>query len=248
METTKLSNYRNNYIVSQEALSNYPTAITCIAKAGDIPKIYSQSDSLSFNISDPLPLANSVLISSGIVANFEGVKIPKDAKTVLDTSSSMGLKVISLNDKLNKYVGSSIIIPHIENIQVIEDKVVIVLFKDGTREKVVLDDTDTYSLEQGISICITKKMLSMMTNGNGSSAYNKLIKHCLKVYENNRKAEEKVKLDEQAAKEKEKKAADKARAKRIKKANKNREREIEIQKEAYLRAMKEFGGNSAVND
>ena len=88
----------------------------------------------------------------------------------------------------------------------------------------------------------------METNGNGSSAYNKLINHCLKVYENNRKAEEKAKADEQAAKEKEKKAADKARAKRIKKANKNREREIEIQKEAYLRAMREFGGNPAVND
>ena len=56
---------------------------------------------------------------------------------------------------------------------------------------------------------------------------------------------EKKAADEQAAKEKEKKAADKARAKRIKKANKNREREIEIQKEAYLRAMREF--NSAQN-
>lgn len=142
----------------------------------------------------------------------------------------------------------SVLIPSITDVKSIDDKVVIVNFADGTSEKAVLSDNDKFSLEQGISICITKKMLSMETNGNGSSAYNKLINHCLKVYENNRKAEEKAKADEQAAKEKEKKAADKARAKRIKKANKNREREIEIQKEAYLRAMREFGGNPAVND
>lgn len=88
----------------------------------------------------------------------------------------------------------------------------------------------------------------MQTNGNGSSAYNKLIKHCIKLYENNRKAEEKAKAGEQAAKDREKKLADRAKAKKIKRANKNREREIEIQKEAYLRAMREFGGKSAVND
>lgn len=175
------------------------------------------------------------------------VSIDSETNTEFLDEDERGICFIYRNND-NRGAFTDIIIPHIKDIEIIKDNVVIVIFADGSKEKAVLDSADTFSLEHGISICITKKMLSMQTNGNGSSAYNKLIKHCLKLYDNNRKAEEKAKADEQAAKEKEKKAADKARAKRIKKANKNREREIEIQKEAYLRAMREFGGNSAVND
>ena len=39
------------------------------------------------------------------------------------------------------------------------DGAVVVTFADGTKTKAVLDDEDFYSLEQGISICITKKLL-----------------------------------------------------------------------------------------
>ena len=193
----------------------------------------------------------TVPMSGSIVPDFElvipPVLVSENAKTVIDTNFENGIRFTKKNIYgVHSY--SDVIIPHIKDIQVINNKVVIVLFKDDTKEKAVLDSTDTYSLEQGISICITKKMLSMQTNGNGSSAYNKLIKHCIKLYENNRKAEEKAKAGEQAAKDREKKLADRAKAKKIKRANKNREREIEIQKEAYLRAMREFGGKSAVND
>lgn len=149
-------------------------------------------------------------------------EVQNGAKTFIDKNYSKGIRII-YNGMWGMGTATNVIIPHIKDVQVIKDRVVIVSFADDSKEKAVLDSADTFSLEQGISICITKKMLSMQTNGNGSA-------------------------DEQAAKEKEKKAADKARAKRIKKANKNREREIEIQKEAYLRAMREFGGNSAVND
>lgn len=187
------------------------------------------------------------LSKGGYIGTFTGKKFPRGTKTILDDSSCRGLSFISFKDNY-EFASSSIIIPHIKDVQVMNERVVIVLFTDGTKEKAVLDSADTFSLEQGISICITKKMLSMQTCGNGSSAYNKIINHCLKVYENNRKSEEKTKADEQVAKDKEKKAAEKAKAKKIKRANKEREREIEIQKEAYLRAMREIGNTSAVND
>ena len=223
-----------------QQLRDFNTIIYDI-NAAELSQSFLSTGTLTHNACETLPLSVDVVSSS------RGVKIPKGAKTILNTNSPVGLKFVSV-DKYGQYEDTSVLIPHIADVQVIDDKVVIISFKDGTNEKAVLDKSDTYSLEQGISICITKKMLSMKTNGNGSSAYNKLLNHCLKIYEDNRKAEEKSKADEWAAKEKKKKAAEKAKSKRIKRANKEREREIEIQKEAYLRAMKELGGNSAVND
>ena len=215
-----------------------------IASAENINNSFFTIGSYDFDTALMYPYKNE---HSKIVLNTNFGKVQDGAKTYIDKNCSKGIRII-YNGVWGVGTATNVIIPHIKNVQVIKDRVVIVSFADDSKEKAVLDSADTFSLEQGISICITKKMLSMQTRGNGSSAYNKLINHCLKVYENNRKAEEKAKADEQAAKEKEKKAADKARAKRIKKTNKNREREIEIQKEAYLRAMREFGGNSAVND
>ncbi len=62
--------------------------------------------------------------------------------------------------------GMTKIIPAIIKVKNVNDKVVIVQFADNTEEKAVLADGDTFSLEQGISICLTKKMLSELTGGN----------------------------------------------------------------------------------
>ena len=192
---------------------------------------------------------NSLTISPDGFFEYKkpNIKLPDGAKTVIK-KDKYGISFIFKTDKSDLIHQSVCVIPNIKDVQIVGDKVVIVLFSDGTSEKAVLDKADTYSLEQGISICITKKMLSAKTEGNGTSAYNKLIRHCVKVYEKNRKAEKKAKADEQEKKDNEKKAAEKVRAKKIKRANEKREREIEIQKEAYLRAMREFGGNSAVKE
>lgn len=132
---------------------------------------------------------------------------------------------------------SESVIPRIEDVQSINDKVVIVKFADGTTEKAILSDEDTFSLEQGISICITKKILNVVLNGaNGSSAYNKLVDYGLKVYKDKEKNAKKKAEDEKKAKEAEQKRIEKIRKKRAKRKAKLREEQIEIQAEAYRRA------------
>ena len=112
----------------------------------------------------------------------------------------------------------------------IHNKTVIVTFADNTQTVAVLDKDDEFNFEQGISICITKKLLGE----NGGSIYNKLVKRALKVKKQNEKAAEKAKK----AKEEEKKRKELALARHKKKMTRRREEQIEIQKEAYIRAMK----------
>ena len=109
---------------------------------------------------------------------------------------------------------------------------VIVEWADGTKTKTTLDSEDKYSLEQGISICLTKKLLG----DDGSSLYNKLIKRALKLKATHEAAALKVKQDKEEAKQRKLRYEEKRRAKKLRK----REEAIEMQKEAYLRAMREF--------
>lgn len=131
------------------------------------------------------------------------------------------------------------VIPEIEDVQSINDKVVIVKFADGTSEKAVLSENDTFSLEQGVSICITKKILNKVLKGaNGTSAYNKLVDYGLKVYDKKQKEIKEAIAAKKAEKDAEQKKIDRIRKKRAKRKAKLREEQIEIQAEAYRRAMK----------
>lgn len=111
----------------------------------------------------------------------------------------------------------------------VHNKTVLVTFKDGTKTVAVLDDEDKFSLEQGISICITKKLLGE----NGSAIYNKLIKRALKVKKQNEQ--------DVAKKEKEKAEIEQRKAlvlkRHQKKQAKKREARIEEMAEAYVRAV-----------
>ena len=123
--------------------------------------------------------------------------------------------------------------PEITDVKIIvPNKVVEVTFSDGTKEKSVCHEDDTFSLETAIAICISKKIMG------GSSAYNNAVKRGIKVYEDKLKREELDLI--------EKERIEKRRAKRLvykkrreeKKAQIEKERQIEIQTEAYVRAMK----------
>lgn len=111
---------------------------------------------------------------------------------------------------------------------IVPNKVVEVTFADGTKEKSVCREPDTFSLESAISICISKKIMG------GSSAYNNAIKRGMKVYEDKQKRETTEKAEQERI--------EKKRAKRLaykeRRAAKKREEQIAIQAEAYVRAMK----------
>lgn len=180
-------------------------------------------------------------------------KLPDGAKTILRCeTSSNGLNnlMIDVADDEGYVKQSSNIISDIVNVAVIDNssknKVVIVTFADGSVEKAVLSDNDEFSLEQGISVCITKKLLSNMIGGKyGSSVYNKLIERGVKVYKKRIIAAKKKLAEEAAKKEKYKKIVAKKQEKRKKRIAEERENQIEIQKEAYLRAMHEYNTRSA---
>lgn len=121
---------------------------------------------------------------------------------------------------------------------IVPNKVVEVTFADGTKEKSVCREPDTFSLESAISICISKKIMG------GSSAYNNAVKCGMKVYEDRQKREatekeERERIEKKRAKRlayKERRAVKRAEEENKRKAR-EREEKIAIQTEAYLRAM-----------
>jgi len=135
------------------------------------------------------------------------------------------------------------VMPFIQYVEVKHDRVVVVTFSDNTSEKAVLNSEDTFSLEYGISICVAKKLISMKFpnhKGVGSSIYNKIVKDGMTVYDGIQKEEQELLAEK---KERERIVANrraKQQKRREKRAAAEREKQIEIQKEAYLRALKEF--------
>ena len=112
------------------------------------------------------------------------------------------------------------------------DNAVVVFFADGTRTSAVLDFEDKFNFEYGISICITKKLLGE----HGHAIYNKLINKAYKVIKANKKKVEEA----EKRKEEEKKARELKKARSERRKAKRREAAIEMQKEAYKRAILEL--------
>jgi hypothetical protein len=175
----------------------------------------------------------------GKLSDNTKTKLVKEALASYGKITDCNLRAVYRKDCGKAYV-SDRIIPTIVDVEVINNKVVKVYFSDGTTEKAVLSKNDAYSFEYGISICIIKRILSEKTNGNGTAIYNKLIDYAIKVYNDNRAEEKAVAECVKAAKIADQKKAEKEKARRIEIAEKRKEREIEIQTEAYLRAMRKF--------
>lgn len=116
----------------------------------------------------------------------------------------------------------------------VPNKVVEVTFADGTKEKAVCREPDVFSLETAIAICISKKIMG------GSSIYNNAVKRGVKVYEDKLKEAERAKAEEERIAKKRAKRLEYKKSKEAKRKAQEREEKIEIQKEAYKRAIEEM--------
>ncbi|MBQ2174679.1 MAG: hypothetical protein II453_06390 [Alphaproteobacteria bacterium] len=134
------------------------------------------------------------------------------------------------------------LMPNIEDVRVVnkpntdEPKVVMVDFADGTTEKAVLSDEDTYSLETGISICITKKLMSVSDSVSGTKVYNSVIRHAMKVMKENREWEDEARRADEAEKQREKKLAEKRARRQARREAAEKEKLIDMLAEAINRA------------
>lgn len=120
------------------------------------------------------------------------------------------------------------LMPDIADVRVY-DKTVVVMFADKTKASAVLDSEDVYSLEQGISICVTKKLLGE----DGNSLYGKLVTRALRVIKKKQRAED----DAKKKKEADKKARELKKARAERRKEKKREESINTQAEAIKRAL-----------
>ena len=116
-------------------------------------------------------------------------------------------------------------------------------FADNTKQKAICSPNDTFNLEQGISICLFKKILedglitsNPLCKGRGTSIYNKLVNHAIKVMEKRIKAEEKAKKEEAEKKEKEQRFIEKKRRAEERKAKRESEQRINEMAEAIRRS------------
>ena len=147
--------------------------------------------------------------------------------------------------KDGKFSGSVSFMASIDDVRVFNDgngnpAAIRVDFSDGTYTTAVRQGDDVFSFEQGVAVCITKKILGTVINSDGGSLYNKLIHYGCKVYEENRKAERRWKECEDQDRARKKKLAEKKRRRDERKAEKVRDEQINVQKEAILRAIKEY--------
>lgn len=134
-------------------------------------------------------------------------------------------------------------LPAIKRVDVLPNddnpRTVIVEFVDGDIQKAKTSGGDIFNLETGITICVAKHMLNLF-DGRGSARLNNAVKRGIKCYE-------RCKADRIAAEELAKQRAERAQRKHEKRIAKReaadlafKEEMIEIQKEAYLRAMREL--------
>lgn len=126
---------------------------------------------------------------------------------------------------------------------VVPNKVILVTFSDGKTEKLICSEEDEFDLRKGLFIAIAKHKYKDEFTLEGIEAKAKEIsytKKYVKMVDKAIKNHDKAIKEQKIAEEREREEKRKAHEKRMKNAKKHREKKIQVQKEAYLLAMKEF--------
>ena len=177
----------------------------------------------------------------------EAATVPPEAKTILISENGRLRASRYANQKL---INANGIMPDIVAVHTYDEDgkdvydsyflAVKVDFADNTSTKAVCSQDDFCDLESGITICIAKKLIDMKLPGAGQSLFNKIIKRAVKIYDNGFYAKLEAEKGEEQKAARAKKEAEKKRERQLKRAEAKREDEINIRKEAYVRAMKEL--------
>lgn len=183
------------------------------------------------------------LIGGSLEVNYEKYVLPNGSKILADGPvvtlklPATKLKCIQLNPQ--PFDGDSMLpvseacirlnpkLPKISNIEVHNDRVVIVRFADGTYSKSVCSPDDTFNLDTGIAYCLMKRLLGQ----DGHRKFNDLLRSAHKVIED----KEKAFIQKQEEERKRAAIEIKRRGKKIRKAAAKREEMVSIIQEAMRR-------------
>ncbi len=206
--------------------------LTCDASVAKVTA-YNTLDELalySTKISGTIGSCDYYVSSSELNKAIEIATKPKEPDVSPEVKSTMHhdgrhISITTYDNGFKK--ATKDLLPDIKDIITHNDRVVIVKFADGTQEKAVLYPDDKFTVEQGISICLAKKLMG------GSSIYNKVIEYALDIVDKKDKAQKKKITDAAVAKEN----AAKAAKKRAERKAQKREEYIKTQAEIMARAM-----------
>lgn len=126
---------------------------------------------------------------------------------------------------------------------VVPNKVILVTFLDGITEKLICSEEDEFDLRKGLFIAIAKHKYKDEFTLEGIEAKAKEISYTkayVKMVDKVIRKHDKAIEEQKKAEEKQREEKKRTYEKRMKNAKKNRERKIQIQKDAYLLAMREF--------
>lgn len=148
------------------------------------------------------------------------------------------IKVALPETNFDKYMGlkkwgyEGTDIPPVVNVETYNNRVVKVTFADGSFTKSVCSENDTFDLDVGISVCITKRMMGK----DGHKNYNNMMRKVHEQMIKNAKDEVAKKAKIQEEKEKRRKANER----KAEKKDRAKKEIIDIQKTAMLSALEEF--------